>query len=631
MRLSPTLALSALLLLVSCAAREGENRNPGGAQPAAPLEFEVAAPPVTGQRLLPSLIAARGDTVIVQDVSTLFSLDGRRTWAAFPLNAHAISRWEFITDSSGVFARTDGVHYMDLVAREQRRLNVPSPVWTVVGDQLVALEEIEEDGAIRPRLHVLDAADASAAWLRLDDLPLTVESDRTYLPSLHPGHDGTVAVVTRYGLLQGRPEPGASWDFHPIAPGTGHGVVLGWADNEVWVSRSGTIFIGAGVTFDRGPIVPRHQGGDDAPWEHQDDGGVLYYRDLRSEDGGLTWEEFLPVSVRERITGGHVRGSIQRRGNDTYLLREVPLVVSDTGRIQILASYLPDEGGRVPLVVYERADGSFLAEFENQLVTFTPGADAWEWHSSITRHETLRFLRHQDQFVLFTQADGARIKFSSDGGDTWSEAVDLGRSGIRDMFSLPDQAWALALYSSCRHEVLTSRDSFASSEVFMHRVIVSHPSLPQGDGWDFFPVAITATGGFVGTAQLWGADPNVPGYRCKLQRKRSVLVTDPDGMSDELERVPLAANSRGDLISLSYLGREHNLDRHEVFLTRNGSTQPVSLGLPVLKGSGAALTLRGLFMRHPAAASIDRNDRLLFTPVDDGPAYGVMRSVLPMR
>lgn len=645
-----------LLVLILTACPGGE---PGGGGPRAPtLDFEVIAPPVSGLQVLPGLVEARGNTVVTRAVHAFYSLDRRQTWHRFPRNTSNLHSWHFISDTTGVYVDQNALWYIDLESGAERPIEHPpgswpatfwhteKEQWLVSGSRVVVVKETvlgtgHEDGpGALSQLLVLDAAEPAATWTTID-LPVAAPADRTYLASIHLGLGNNVYVVNRFGLYHGVPQPGASWQFHPLAP---TGSLMGWANNPVRVTRTGTVYVGQQfVSFDLETFAYREEGSRE-PWDHQAEDGVLYYRALESRDGGRTWQDTLDPELRARLSENQtLLGTVWRRGNDIYILRDydgyTTLVAPvDGGRVEVFAPRPEGEEGRAPAVIYALPNGALLARYGTELVSYTPGHANWTWVTGIPREGELSWLPNQNRFVLFKQpnqygseANTSWLRFSED-GFTWDNPIEFGPPhgagrdyAIRDIVSLKDGLLAMVRKSTCGHDFYWSEDLFATWDAPRTGSIPVHGADDPPLNHYFLPAAVTSDDVMFGWARIYNTN-----YEPCAQTHVSRTVRSNDGAlsARDIGRVNIlmGLNSRDDLLARSF--GEACFNCHMLHLFKRASETWVDIGIPTLRGE--PLALQGLGHRMNTGTvmqyTLDAQDRMLLPDM-----VGVLRSTVPIR
>lgn len=537
------------------------------------FEVELVAPGATAPLRLRSVLEIRGETTIA---GPFYSLDGRETWQFLP--EFPIFDWQWVSETSGVYPRTDGtLVYLDLsTGRTVTHTPHAGASWLIVDDRLVTLveetvNESDPDGpGVRPRLWTIAADGSESTWTSVV-LPVMPTTTRTYLSSLHHGQNGDVYVVGRYGMYRGLPEPSANWQFYPLVP---EGGFLGWNDNPVWVSRGGTIVVSNYMSFDEGATWQRRDESDD-PWEHQDLNGDLYIGGLVSTDGGQTWESTISDDTLERLNmiASVNSDPIRGRPGETHIQigEYMYLVVTDDGRVESLVPHVTgsrDSNARNAADIIQLSDGRLLGHDSGQLLRYTPGDRGWEWLSPIPPRTTLQELSDgRIAMLLDNGTAGGAIRFSEDMGESWTEARQAPL--LDTIFEFEDE-WVGVERGSCGMLYYTSTDEFLTwerREGFTS--IIGTDGKPVEAPFEFEATVQLPDGTLVG---------NAIGFQITLNGDCQVTMGQPArsndrGVSgvrmsadDTFRARVVAANSRGGIAAIENEGQ-----REAVYLYRGGS------------------------------------------------------------
>ncbi|MBX3251847.1 MAG: hypothetical protein KF901_32005 [Myxococcales bacterium] len=587
----------------------------------ATFAVEPFVPGAASPLRLGSGLAVRGDSTVV---GAFFSIDGRRTWQFLPED-QPIQGWQWVTDTSGAYGSRSGLRFLDLETGAQVTHTPPAGApWLVVGRSLVVLEQVElsasdPDGpGVRPRLLMIPVDGVGASWTTLD-LPVMPEASRTYQPSLHHGHDGTVYVVAKYGMHHGAPEADAAWTFYPLVPDGG---TISWADNPVWVTRGGAIYVSTSVSFDGGETFS-HRGRSEPPWEHQDDDGRLYRGWQRSDDGGETWTELLDEATRERL--GERNANVRIREGEVHVERSVyvHLVVYPDGRIESLVPHVVghrDSHARNAEDVVVLEDGRLLGHVDGDLFRIAPGDRAWTWLRATPAVTTLQALSDGRVAMFSIGSPLGELRLSDDGGSTWSEPRST--PNLSRIFEYDDE-WLGSYRTECGVVFHTTTDEFVTWETRTDRVPVFEPSgEPVDRPYEFEARAMTDDGVLHGNATGFAIDLN---GRCSAHIAYPVRSTD---RAMTAVRVPtpeyfaprvLATNARGGLVGMTSDGAFH-------FQRRGGAWAPV--GVPVLADGLAdpPVPLDLIFEAVLPPVRFDADDHLLI-PTGEG----LVRTRAPLR
>lgn len=537
------------------------------------FQVELVAPGVAAPLRLRSVLEIRGDTTIA---GPFYSLDGRETWQFLP--EFPIFAWQWVSDASGVYPRTDGtLVYTDLATGASITHSPESGApWLIVDDRLVTLveesvSEADPEGpGVRLRLWTIAVDGSESTWTSFS-LPVMPTTTRTYLPSLHHSQNGEIYVVGRYGMYRGLPGQEESWEFNPLVP---EGGFLSWGDNPVWVSRGGTIVVSNYMSFDDGATWQRRDE-NDAPWEHQGINGDLYIGGLVSTDDGQIWEATISPELLSRLnlTPSVNSETIRGRPDETHIQigEYMYLVVTDDGRIESLVPHVTgsrDSNARNAADIIQLSDGRLLGHDSGQLLRYTPDDRGWEWLSAIPPRTALQQLRdgHIAMFLDNGTAGGA-IQFSDDMGETWTEARPTPL--LDAIFEFEDE-WLGVKRGRCNMLYYTSTDEFLTwerREGFTS--IIGTDGEPVEAPFEFEASVQLSDGTLVG---------NAIGFQITLNGDCQVTMGQPArsndrGISgvrmssdDTFRARVVAANSRGGIAAIENEGQ-----REAVYLYRGGS------------------------------------------------------------
>lgn len=619
----PTFLLVFLTLMASVIACGDDSATPPTGDGES-FQVEVIAPGIAAPLRLRSVLEIRGETTVA---GPFYSLDGRQSWQLLP--EFPIFEWQWVSDTSGVYPRTDGtLVYLDLATREtvNHSPDEGSP-WLIVGGELVTLvqEEVsasEQDGpGIRARLWTIPADGSDDTWTSVP-LPVMPEADRTYQPSLHHGENGEIYVVGRYGMYRGEPAPGASWEFYPLIP---EGGSISWDDNPVWVSRSGTIVVSTRISFDGGETFEIRDRNDE-PWEHQDVNGDLYIGGLISTDGGQSWQPTMSEDIQQRLDANASMASntIRGRPGETHvqISEFMYLVVTEDGRIESLVPHEPgnpDSDARNAADVIEFPDGRLLGLGDGQLLRYTPGDRGWEWLLSTPLRTTLQTLSDGRVAMLIDNGSaGGAIRFSEDMGETWSEA--RATPILHAIYEYEDE-WVGKNRGSCGIVYYTSTDEFLTWEQREEfSFILGTDGEPVEAPFQFDARVQLPDGALVG---------NATGYQISLNGDCQVTIGQPARStdraiigvrmnSDDMFRARVVgANSRGGIAAIA--GENQ---REVMYLYRNGAW--IRVGTPYF--GERELRIFNEFVIAQPGSYIDRADHLVMPS-----AEGLVRTLVPFR
>ena len=588
------------------------------------LPLERYVPGAASPLRLGSVLAVRGDAIVAGPFT---SLDGGATWSFLP--TFPITRWEWASDTAGLYPSAGGATWLDLATgqRVNHTFAEGSP-WLVLGEDIVVLELVQVSGAeaggpgVRPRLRMVAVDGVGASWRTLD-LPILPEASRTYLPSLHHGEGGTLYVVGTYGMLHGAPVEDEEWTYYPLVPEPSS---IGWSDNQVWVSRSGTIHVSTLVSFDGGETFANRTPSG-APWEHQDDDGTLHIGGLRSTDGGQTWVDSIEQGARERLDEfiGAGNDRLRGRGDTVYVTRSeyLNLVVTSDGRIETFVPHVPlsrDSRARNARDIVVLEDGRLLGHADGELLRITPGDAAWTWLGTVPPGAVLTGLPDGRVVMTTTTGTTGSIRISDDGGDTWSEPRS---APLMHRIFTYGGTWVGVNRASCRISYTTTDDEFVTWEQYGELTPVFEPSGEPVDLPYEFEAVAQATGG-----ELHGS---AVGFAIDLNGSCSVNMGYPARSTDRARTAirasqqprpytrPLAINARDGLI-----GTRDSNDGDLFELQRGASGSWIMLGAPEVDGVRVDMDSQ-TFIASPQVR-FDRGDHLLVPT-----AEGLVRTARPLR
>ncbi len=587
-----TRGLARVLLVVACLALSacpGDDASVGGGD-GTTFPVERFAPGASSPLRLASVLAVRGQSTVA---GPFYSIDGRQTWHFLP--EFPIRGFHWVSDTTGVYDVSAGPRFLDLETGRRVNHTVPAGApWTVVGETLVVLEQITLSASdpagpgVRPRLLTVPVDGVGASWT-VFDLPVMPEASRTYRPSLHLGEGGTIYVVARYGMFHGEPVPSATWTFHPLVPTGG---TIGWSDNPVWVSRSGAIYVSNLVSFDGGAsFEPRER--SDAPWEHQDEDGTIHLGGQRSTDGGETWTPLIDEALSERLGEfiGPTNDRLRGRLGELHIERGVytNLVVRADGSVETFVPHVAgsaDSRARNVEDLVVLADGSLLGRIDTELVRFRQGDRAWTWLRAVPQNSVIQGLRDGRVVMMTRGASQGQLRFSDDGGETWSEP--RAAPNLTRIFELPGQ-WLGTIRNGCTIGFATTTDEFVSYEqrLALSQVLESsgEPSEPP---YEFEPATTTRDGTLHGNAVGFsvGLNGTCTTYVAGPARSVDAGLTAIRDRHDPLflPRV-IASNSRDGLVAAVAEGLGQ-----EFYLRRSARGSWHRAGQPALDGEIVELT-----------------------------------------